>query len=129
MKVQVAYVREHGDIWEYLRILGIKGVCGSIGYMLLQRGKESAGDIWKYKGGMRVKKNTWESKGTKRAQGVMCEITRGDESTGGYMGVRGVVRVQRDTLEYRLGDKETLGCMGVQGDVRAQRYSHRSRGT
>ena len=28
MKVQVAYVREHGDIWEYLRILGIKGVVG-----------------------------------------------------------------------------------------------------
>ena len=75
---------------------------------------------------MRVKKNTWESKGTKRVQGVIWEITRGDERTGGYMRVRGVVRVQRDTLEYRLGDKKTLGCMGVQGDVRAQRYSHGS---
>ena len=47
MEVQMAFVREHGDIWEYRRILGIKGVCGSIGYMLLQRGNESAGDIWK----------------------------------------------------------------------------------
>ena len=89
MEVQVAYVREHGDIWEYRRILGIKGICGSIGYMLLQRGNESTGDIWKYKGNMRGKKgkkNTWESKGTKRVRGVIWEITRGIRVQGDISG-------------------------------------------
>ena len=64
--------------------IGNKGGCGSIGYMPLQRGNESE---------MSGKKNIWESKGTKRVQGVIWEITRGMrvqgdcESTGEYIGV------------------------------------------